>query len=71
MATLLTVVEGLNTGKLLWDSGVGQLIQGLINRGKIPNVEITQADLDADSIDLGIALDTLHADIERAKAEGR
>lgn len=71
MATLLTIVEGLNTGKLLWDSGVGQLFQSLLDSGKIPNVVITQADLDTDSIDLGVDLDTLHADIEKAKSEGR
>lgn len=71
MATLLTIVEGLNTGKLLWDSGVGQLFQSLIARGDLPNIEITQDDLDKDSIDLGIDLDTLHAEIEKARAEGR
>lgn len=70
MATLLTVVEGLNTGKLLWDS-VGPWIQQLIENGKIANITITQADLEADSVNLGMDLDALHAAIEKAKSEGR
>lgn len=70
MATLLSIVEGANTGVLLWDT-VGPMIQGLIDKGTLPNVQITQADLDQDSIDLGHDLDALQASIDKAKAEGR
>lgn len=69
-ATLLTVVKAANTGLLVWET-VGPLIQGLIENGKLPDTPVTQADLDKDSIDLGMDLDELHAAIEKARDEGR
>lgn len=67
---LLTIVEGLNTGTLVWEQ-VGPWFKQLIENGKLANIEVTQADLDQDSVDLGMDLDTLQEEVDKAKAEGR
>jgi hypothetical protein len=64
-ATLLDIVKGTNTGLLLADT-LGPLIQQLINAGKIDGgIPVTDADLKASSVSLGVELDGLHDAIER------
>ena len=64
---LLTIVEGLNTGALVANQ-VGPLIKQLIENGKLANVVVTQGDLDAASVNLGIDISDLDAAIARKKA---
>lgn len=66
MATALTIVEAANTGVILW-SVAGPLIQQILASGGDGQTEVTLADLDAASIDLGHDLDALEAAIEEKK----
>lgn len=66
MATLLTLVEGANTGVLLWNT-VGPLVQSMLQNGADANTVVTQDQLDAASIDLGHDLDALQAAIDAKK----
>lgn len=67
MTTLLTLVEGANTGILLWNT-VGPFVQQALQNGADANTVVTQEDLDAASIDLGHDIDDLDAAIQRKKA---
>jgi len=66
MATLLTVVEAANTGLILWNAA-GPLVQQILATGGDGQTEVTQADLDAASIELGHDLDDLQAAIDAKK----
>lgn len=67
MATLLTLVEGANTGLLLWNQ-VGPLVQQMLQNGADANTVVTQEQLDAASIDLGHDLADLQVAIDAKKA---
>lgn len=66
MVTLLTLVEGANTGVLLWNT-VGPLVQSMLQNGADANTVVTQDQLDAASIDLGHDLDALQDAIDAKK----
>ena len=68
MGSLLSIIEGLNTGVLIWGQ-VGPLFRQLIANGKIdPNIVVTQDDLQAASVSLGMDISELDAAIARKKA---
>lgn len=63
MATLLTIVKGLNTGLLAVDVA-GPLIESMLMRGAEAQTPVTDQDLKASSVSLGMELDELHTAIE-------
>lgn len=66
MTTLLGIVEAANTGLMVWDVA-GPLVQHFMEMGKGSLDVITDDDLAAASLQLGLDIDELHQAIAEKK----